>query len=137
MTAEPDRPRVAEESGRPAPSDDPVTERATVSPDEIAEENARPDEELFEVLRERGWSGEPFVIRGGEVLGNSEMYAAAEQLGIADRVPRIGLHEVFREAGYDADRLVEGYGPNRDAEEILTEDFLDELPRHIRDKYAI
>jgi hypothetical protein len=137
MTAEPDRPHVAAESGRPAASDDPVTERAAVAPDEIAEENARPDEELFETLRERGWSGEPFVVRGGEVLGNAEMYAAAEQLGIADRVPRVGLYDVFREAGYDADRLVEGYGPNRDSEQILQEDFLDELPRHIRDKYSI
>lgn len=137
MTAEPDRPHVASESGRPAASDDRVTERAAVPPDEFAEENARPDEELFEALRERGWSGAPFVIRGGDILGNTEIYDAAEQLGIADRVPRIGLQEVFQEAGYDPDRLVEGYGPNRDAEQILAEDFLDELPRHIRDKYEI
>jgi hypothetical protein len=137
MTAEPDRPPVAGESGRPAASDDPVTERAAIAPDEMAEESARPDEELFEALRERGWTGTPFVIRGGEVLGNTEMYDVAEQLGIADRIPRIGLQEVFQEAGYDPARLVEGYGPNRDAEQILSEDFLDELPRHIRDKYSI
>jgi hypothetical protein len=99
MTAEPDRPPVAGESGRPAASDDPVTERAAVAPDEMAEESARPDEELFEALRERGWTGTPFVIRGGEVLGNTEMYDVAEQLGIADRIPRIGLQEVFQEAG--------------------------------------
>lgn len=134
---EPDRPRVAPESGRPAASDDPVTERASVSPDDLAEESARPDEELFEVLRERGWTGAPFVVRGGEVLGNAEMYEAAERMGVAERVPRIPLSDVFREAGYDPDRLVEGYGPNEDADDILAQDFLHELPRHLRDKYGI
>jgi len=137
MSAEPDRPRVAPESGRPAPSDDPITRRSTYSPDEIPEQDARPDEELFEALRQRGWTGTPFVVVGGEVLGNQEMYEAAERLGIGAEVPRMSLADVFREAGYDVDRIVEGYGPDRDAGEIFAENFLHELPRHLRDKYAI
>lgn len=138
MATESDRPSVAPESGRPAPSDDADTERAVVSPDEMpAAEDAHTAEELFEILRDEGWTGTPFVVRGGEVLGNPEMYEAAERMGVADRVPRIGLADVFREAGYDPERLVEGYGPNRDSEEILADHWLHELPRHLRDKYGI
>ena len=95
------------------------------------------DEETLEILRAEGWTGAPFVVRGGEVLGNLDMYEAARRIGVEDRVPRIGLADVFREAGFEPDRLVEGYGPNRDADEVLAEHWLHELPRHLRDKYGI
>lgn len=137
MTAEPDRPPIAPESGRHPASDDAVTNRATTSPDAFDDEDARPDEELFEALRERGWTGTPFVVHGGEVLGNTEMYEAAERLGIAERVPRVPLSDVYREAGYDPDRLTEGYGPDENAQEIFVETYVHELPRHIRDKYSL
>lgn len=165
MTADRDRPPVASESGRPAASDDPVTRDAAVAPDEVAEENAAavadeiasdaagvsaaasldelaeeegfPDDDRFEELRELGWSGTPFVVHEGQVLGNTEMYEAAERLGLADDVPLVPLDDLFREAGYEPERLTEGYGPDEDADEIFAEDFLHELPRHIRDKYEL
>ena len=156
MSAEPESPRVAPESGRPAASDDPVTRRATVPPGRISEDAAseastpegasRPlldaeaseeEREATEALREMGWSGAPFVTHRGELVVESDLYDAAEQLGLSDCIPRIELREVFREAGYDLDEVGQGYGPERDPAEVLAEDFLRELPRHVRDKYGI
>lgn len=151
MSADSDPPRVASESGRPAPSEDPITERATVPPGRIAEEAARPEHqparldedateeerEALEALRGMGWDGAPFVTHRGDLVVESDLYDAAEQLGVSDRIPRIELRQLFEEAGYDLDEIEQGYEPEHDAGEVLAEDFLRELPRHVRDKYGI
>ena len=154
MSAESKPPRVAPESGRPAASDDPVTRRATVPPGRVSEEAAseaaspegvteplleatEEEQEAVEALREMGWSGAPFVTHEGELVVAGDLYEAAEQLGLSERIPRIELREVFREAGYDLDEVERGYGPEHDPAEVLAEDFLRELPRHVRDKYGI
>lgn len=138
MDTETDLPREARGSGRPAPSDDPLTREDTVAPggDDRERPDEHPDEELFEDLRELGWTGTPFVVHGEAVLGNTEMYEAAERMGIADDVPRVSLAEVYREAGLDPEELDEGTGPT-DPERSLFEDYLRELPRHLRDKYGL
>ncbi|HET9950017.1 MAG TPA: hypothetical protein VFQ22_13930 [Longimicrobiales bacterium] len=101
-----------------------------------AGQDAGADDDVLEELRALGWTGVPFVVHDGEVVGNKGLYQAAEELGIADRVPRVGLREVFREAGFDLDQFAEGYEPH-EGEEVFAEDYLSELPRHIRDKYSI
>ena len=152
MSAGSKPPRVAPESGRPAASDDPVTRRATVPPGRISEESARPADEqevlldtdaseeerdALEALRDMGWSGAPFVTHRGDLIVEGDLYEAAEQLGVSDRIPRIELREVFQEAGYDLDEVVSGYGPEFDPAEMIAEDYIRELPRHVRDKYGI
>lgn len=93
-------------------------------------------QELFDALREEGWTGKPFIVHGGEVLGHADMARAAERIGIADRIPRVELADVFREAGLDLDRVSEGM-EHPPSDETFFEDYLRELPRHIRDKYAL
>lgn len=142
MNAEPDLPREAPESGRPAPSDDALTRSSTGVPgeragaDDASGADAHPDDELFEELRELGWTGTPFVVHGNVVLGNTEMYEAAERMGVASDVPRIALTEVYEEAGLDVEALDEGWDAN-DPDRALFEDWLRELPRHLRDKYGL
>lgn len=137
MSPDPDRPRVAPESGRPAASDDPLTTDSTVSPDEDTGGAERPDQDLFERLRELGWNGKPFVTHAGEVVGERELYEIAERMGVADKIPRVDLEEVFLEAGIDLEELIEESDRADDPGRAYFEDYMRTLPRHIRDKYGI
>lgn len=114
------------ESG-PGPEADETTRRRPTG---------EPDEELVERMREEGWSGSPLVMHGDQVVGGVERYDAARFLGMENEVPRITLEEVYAEAGVDFPQVGsrEGGPP---PEEELFEDYLRELPRHVRDKYEL
>ena len=93
-------------------------------------------QELAEEMRQMGWQGSPLVVHGDQVLSGAERYEAARFLGREDEVPRITLDELFEEAGLDMPQIAspEGGPPS---EEQFFEDYLRDLPEHIRDKYEI
>lgn len=91
--------------------------------------------ELAEALAEDGWEWSPLVVHGDEVLGGLDHYEAARYLGIDDGVPRVTLEEVFAEAGLDMPDIATPDAEDPHGE--FYEDYLRELPRHIRDKYEI
>lgn len=93
-------------------------------------------EELAEEMREMGWKGSPLVVHGDQVLSGAERYEAARFLGREDEVPTITLVELFEEAGMDMPQIAsEEGGTEPDAE--FFEDYLRDLPRHVRDKYEL
>lgn len=108
-------------------------------PSEIDEETLEPSpevQELIQRMESEGWSGSPLVVHGDEVVGGLGRYEAARFLGMEDEVPTITLDEVFREAGMDMGQVASRAGGG-DADRELFQDYLRELPRHVRDKYEI
>ncbi|MBW3534321.1 MAG: ParB N-terminal domain-containing protein [Gemmatimonadetes bacterium] len=92
--------------------------------------------ELAEEMREMGWAGSPLVVHGDQVLSGAERYEAARFLGREDEVPTITLVEVFEEAGMDMPQIASEEG-GIESEGEFFEDYLRDLPRHVRDKYEI
>lgn len=104
------------------------TKRATDPAPEIRELAARMDDE--------GWVGSPLVVHGDDVVGGLRRYEAARFLGMEDEAPTITLKEVFEEAGVDMPQVAAaegGPGP----EKGIFQDYLRDLPRHIREKYEL
>lgn len=93
-------------------------------------------EELVERMREEGWTGSPLVVHGDQVVGGTERYEAARFLGMENEVPRITLEEIYEEAGVDFPQVASREGGPSPEEEMF-EDYLRELPRHVRDKYEL
>ncbi len=108
------------------------------APDPVSGES-EPDgrvRELAEEMRKMGWQGSPLVVNGDQVLSGEERYEAARFLGREDEVPTISLEELFAEAGMDLPEIStpDGHGdPGRE----FFEDYLRDLPEHIRDKYSL
>lgn len=91
---------------------------------------------LVEELREEGWQWSPLVVHGGSVVGGVERYNAARFLGMEDEVPTITLEEVYEEAGVDFPQVA---GPRGevDSRQEFFEDYLRDLPDHVREKYGL
>lgn len=92
--------------------------------------------ELAEQMRQMGWQGSPLVVHADQVLSGAERYEAARFLGREDEVPTISLQELFEEAGMDMPQISSPEG-NTDPESDFFEDYLRDLPEHIRDKYEV
>ena len=92
--------------------------------------------ELARDMEQNGWTGSPLVVNGDQVLGGQERYEAARSLGMENDVPRVGLEDLYAEAGMDMPQIASEQGAT-DAEDQFHEDYLRDLPRHIRDKYEI
>lgn len=90
-------------------------------------------------MRSEGWTASPLVFHGDEVRGDLSAYEAARFLGMEDRVPRRSLADVFSEAGVDFEQVSSrlGSGAGSSDRRGMFEDYLRELPRHVRDKYGI
>lgn len=126
MTEDRDERASGVESGRAPRADETEGRRPT----------GEPDEELVEQLRSEGWTGSPLVMHGDEVVGGAERYNAARFLGMEDDVPRVTLEEVYEEAGVDFPQVGSREGGPPPEEEMF-EDYLRDLPRHVRDKYEL
>lgn len=98
-----------------------------------ADENIRA---LAEEMEETGFQGSPLVVHGDQVVGGLDRYEAARLLGIEREVPRIPLEDVFLEAGVDMPQVASREGGPPSNQELF-EDYLRELPRHVRDKYEL
>lgn len=109
------------------------TARDPGSGDEPSRERIR---ELADEMREMGWTGSPLVVHGDQVLSGAERYEAARFLGREEEVPRVTLVEIFAEAGMDMPQIASPEGGTRPDNEFF-EDYLRDLPRHVRDKYEI
>lgn len=91
---------------------------------------------LARELERDGWTGSPLVVHGDQVLGGRDRYEAARFLGIEDEVPRVGLEDVYAEAGMDLPQIASQEGSPSSGEQMF-EDYLRGLPRHVRDKYEL
>jgi len=107
------------------------TKRKAKEREPMSAERAR---ELAEELEREGRTWSPLVVHGDEVLGGLDHYEAAVFLGMEEQVAHLTLEDLFLEAGMDMPQIA---SPDGDPEDELFEDYLRELPRHIRDKYEI
>lgn len=108
-----------------------MAERKVDRPVQTDERRVR---ELAEQIEREGWTGSPLVVHGEQVVGGLDRYEAARFLGIEDEVPRITLEELFDEAGMDMPQIA---SEDADPDEQFFEDYLRDLPRHVRDKYEL
>lgn len=92
--------------------------------------------DLARDMERNGWSGSPLVVHGDQVLSGQERYEAARFLGIEEEVPRVTLEDVYAEAGVDMPQVASPQG-GADADQQFFEDYLRDLPRHVRDKYEL
>ena len=93
-------------------------------------------QELARTMKDEGWQGSPLVVHGDQVVGGLDRYEAARFLGIEKEVPTVTLEEVFQEAGVDMPQVASREGGPPSGQELF-EDYLRDLPRHVREKYEL
>lgn len=93
-------------------------------------------QKLARQMEQEGWTGSPLVVHGDQVISDQDRYEAARFLGMEDEVPRITLEDIYAEAGMDLPQIGSPEGGPPPGEELF-EDYLRELPRHVRDKYEL
>lgn len=126
------REKQEEEGAREAPPGSEPAAATAADPGEL-DEGTRA---LVEELREEGWQWSPLVVHGGSVVGSLSRYQAARFLGMEDQVPTITLEEVYEEAGVDFAQVA-GPAEEVDSRREFFEDYLRDLPTHVREKYDL
>lgn len=126
------REKQEEEGARQAPPGAEPAATAAADPGDLDESARR----LVDELREEGWSWSPLVVHSGSVVGGLNRYNAARFLGMEDEAPTITLEEVFEEAGVDFPQVA-GPSEELDSRREFFEDYLRDLPDHIREKYKL